>query len=567
MHLNITEPLIGTSRKRVLVGTLLVAMALLFQFALRPEFAHAGAGVGVAPTIDAGSVSVGQTAVASNIVITNTSTGTEATGTFTLTAGSIKFVPACGSAGDIHCTNAADKAPGVFSVSATGTGALGCTGISFTIAVTDATTGEVTFTPSAPVVLAAPNAGDTDQCQINFTVNVLALPTHDSNAVTAGVQTAQLVSVAGIANANGVPGTGTGTGQVTVSQLTPTVATSIHNAAHAVVTSVNAGTTVHDSVTVTGSGPTPTGNVTVSWFTNGTCTGAAAATSAATALVAGTVDVTAFTQTPATPGSYAFRASYAGNSAYTSATGPCEPLTVNALTPTVATSIHNAAHAVVTSVNAGTTVHDSVTVTGSGATPTGNVTVSWFTNGTCTGTAAATSTATALVAGTVDVTAFTQTPATAGSFAFRAAYAGDSVYSAATGPCEPLAVTVVGNQGCTPGYWKQSQHFDSWSGFTPTQTVNSVFSGVTGSFGSETLLTALQGGGGPGIDGAKEILLRAAVAAALNAQSPTVDYSLTLAQVVSQVNAAIASGDRNTMLTLAATLDAANNGIGGCPLN
>ena len=52
-------------------------------------------------------------------------------------------------------------------------------------------------------------------------------------------------------------------------------ATVIHNAAHATVTSVPAGTTVHDQATVTGQAglPTPTGTVTFSWFTNGTCTG------------------------------------------------------------------------------------------------------------------------------------------------------------------------------------------------------------------------------------------------------------------------------------------------------
>jgi hypothetical protein len=38
-------------------------------------------------------------------------------------------------------------------------------------------------------------------------------------------------------------------------------------------------------------------------------------------------------------------------------------------------------------------------------------------------------------------------------------------------------VTVKG-QGCTPGYWKQRHHLDSWmpTGFSPDQTVVSVFS-------------------------------------------------------------------------------------------
>jgi len=60
--------------------------------------------------------------------------------------------------------------------------------------------------------------------------------------------------------------------------------------------------------------------------------------------------------------------------------------------------------------------------------------------------------------------------------------------------------------------------------------------------------------------------LRAAVAALLNSSNPSVNYPLTTSQVISQVNAALATGDRNTILTLATKLDNANN-AGGCPLN
>ena len=75
--------------------------------------------------------------------------------------------------------------------------------------------------------------------------------------------------------------------------------TVIHDAAHATVTSVPAGTTVHDQATVTGALGTPTGTVTFSWFTNGTCTAPAAATSSAVPLDAsGVADATGFPQTP-----------------------------------------------------------------------------------------------------------------------------------------------------------------------------------------------------------------------------------------------------------------------------
>jgi hypothetical protein len=125
----------------------------------------------------------------------------------------------------------------------------------------------------------------------------------------------------------------------------------------------------------------------------------------------------------------------------------------------------------------------------------------------------------------------------------------------------------AGDEGCTPGYWKN--HTDSWAGtgYTPGQTAGSVFSGASSfpSLASKTLLQTLQGGGGSGAEGAARILLRAAVAALLNAGHAGVDYAQTTAEILADVNAALSSGDRNTMLDLAAELDSDNNL--GCPLS
>lgn len=122
-----------------------------------------------------------------------------------------------------------------------------------------------------------------------------------------------------------------------------------------------------------------------------------------------------------------------------------------------------------------------------------------------------------------------------------------------------------GNQGCTPGYWKN--HTGSWTStpYRPHLLVSGVFSPVPSALANWTLLQALDGGGGPGTLGAAKILLRAAVAALLNASSSGVDYALTPTQVISQVNAALASNNRDTMLALATRLDGYNNR--GCPLN
>ncbi len=123
------------------------------------------------------------------------------------------------------------------------------------------------------------------------------------------------------------------------------------------------------------------------------------------------------------------------------------------------------------------------------------------------------------------------------------------------------------DQGCSQGYWKK--HTDSWSpaGFNPAQQVLSVFAEASGypALGSEALLQALKLGGGRDLEGAVRNLLRQAVAAVLNASHPGVDYPRPLAQVIGDVNVALASGDRQTMLALKSDLDADNNL--GCPLN
>ncbi|HEY1267653.1 MAG TPA: kelch repeat-containing protein [Candidatus Binatia bacterium] len=227
---------------------------------------------------------------------------------------------------------------------------------------------------------------------------------------------------------------------LSLTKIDAVVATDIHDASHNVVSSVAAGTTVHDKATVTGGVGTPTGTVTFSWFANGACTGAPAQTSGALALVSGIVDAISFPQTPATSGSFAFQASYSGDNTYNTKVGPCEVLSVSKIEATVATDIHDASHSVVTSVAAGTTVHDKATVSGGVGTPTGTVTFTWFTNGTCSGTASQTSAALALGGGAADATSFAQTPSASGSFAFQASYSGDATYNAKLGPCEPLSV-------------------------------------------------------------------------------------------------------------------------------
>lgn len=113
-----------------------------------------------------------------------------------------------------------------------------------------------------------------------------------------------------------------------------------------------------------------------------------------------------------------------------------------------------------------------------------------------------------------------------------------------------------GGEGCTPGYWKQPQHFDSWSGtgYAPGDSFDSVM-GVDSSF--DTLLDGVSAKGG-----GENALARHAVAALLNAASSDVDYEYTTGEVIALVQDAYASGDFESAKNL---LEAQNEA--GCPLD
>jgi hypothetical protein len=125
---------------------------------------------------------------------------------------------------------------------------------------------------------------------------------------------------------------------------------------------------------------------------------------------------------------------------------------------------------------------------------------------------------------------------------------------------------IFGPEGCGPGYFKNHPAGFS-TPYTPGTKVESVFTGVLGSLAGETLQDALGGGGEPGIGGAERQLLRAGVAAVLNAADPSVEFAYSLANVINLVNTALASGNASAIQMLAGTLDQADSGIGGCPLN
>jgi hypothetical protein len=101
---------------------------------------------------------------------------------------------------------------------------------------------------------------------------------------------------------------------------------------------------------------------------------------------------------------------------------------------------------------------------------------------------------------------------------------------------EPLPPPPGGGEGCTPGYWKQRHHFDSWpAGINPTDQFSAHFEDALG---------------------------RHTVAALLNAASSGVSSGLTAAEVVNAFNAVFPDGDYEGQKNIFANLNEQ-----GCPLN
>ena len=136
----------------------------------------------------------------------------------------------------------------------------------------------------------------------------------------------------------------------------------------------------------------------------------------------------------------------------------------------------------------------------------------------------------------------------------------------ATGEEEPPQPPKQPPAGCTPGYWKN--HLDSWVTYEPYYGISETIEvppELYAEFVNVSLLDALQLKGGPDVAGAARILLRHTVAALLNMRHPDVNYPLDKEQIKGPVNVALASLDRDRILTVATFL-ATQNEI-GCPLN
>jgi len=110
-------------------------------------------------------------------------------------------------------------------------------------------------------------------------------------------------------------------------------------------------------------------------------------------------------------------------------------------------------------------------------------------------------------------------------------------------------------EGCSPGFWKQSHHFDDWPGIFSTDDRVSDFLGPDAP-SDLTMLEALEQGGG-----GMNALLRHAVAALLNSAHPDIDYAYDIDEIIALFQGVVDGGDVEAVKEL---LEEANQA--GCPL-
>ena len=294
--------------------------------------AHANVSMSASLTWPDGA-GVGDVNVPASFTAQNLNTAPQQSDTLTITL--MRLAPSCAAvrSGSNVCPS---PDLGVYRLSPAGSGAPGtaCAGITFSASAPD-TSGVVTFTPSAAVVLQPPGGpAGSDRCTVNLLVSVTRVPATDVDP-SPGVQTWTNLFVQATSSPSGLqPAVGLSL-QVTVNPGIPGLSTA--------ASVVSPGTTVADTATLTGAsgGPRPTGTVAFSVFgpNDANCSGTPQTSTATVSNGSASATFPA-----AAAGSYRFTASYSGDTNYQSRLALCndpgETVTVTgpAAPPTIAKS-------------------------------------------------------------------------------------------------------------------------------------------------------------------------------------------------------------------------------------
>ena len=283
-------------------GAAALATSLLLLLVV-PTAASAGVGIGTSMTLPS-ATAIGQQGLAGSFSVTNVNTPPN--NTESNVVNSMRLALSCGAAGTAG-NPCPTPDPGVYAVDSPASGAAGtsCAGSSFTVSAPDAS-GTVTFTRvgGAPVL---PPPGGTNTCTVNFTFDVLQMPTIDVDGGTTGTQTRSNFRAIAQGQISGLVVESGTSGVRTVTKAAATVTT---NASDGVV-----GGQITDTATVESDVPAGvTGTVTFTLYGPGdtNCTGSPVFTSLNRPINGSGVAVSAPYTPPAT-GNYRWRASYSGD--------------------------------------------------------------------------------------------------------------------------------------------------------------------------------------------------------------------------------------------------------------
>ena len=192
--------------------------------------------------------------------------------------------------------------------SSTGLGApnTACAGKTFQFSPIDLIQGKYAFTWTGTIILTP--TGATKSCIIQFTTDVLKMPTKDANGTTAGIQTDQASGADSTAE-GGLPGGGTGSDEATVVKGTIGLTTLVNP------DTITLGASFQDTATLTLPSipglPTPTGTMTFTVYKGNSCT-VTPAFGPVSVPVTG-LSTQSPTFTPTTAGTYRVVASYSGD--------------------------------------------------------------------------------------------------------------------------------------------------------------------------------------------------------------------------------------------------------------
>jgi cysteine-rich repeat protein len=122
--------------------------------------------------------------------------------------------------------------------------------------------------------------------------------------------------------------------------------------------------------------------------------------------------------------------------------------------------------------------------------------------------------------------------------------------------CDPFCDVERGDEGCTPGYYKQAHHLCAWA-YEPDDLFDDVF--MVDASGDDSLLEALSDGGG-----GETAFQRHAVAALLNAANGGVYYAYSVDEVRATVQKAYMTGNFEELKDQLEDANTAGCTLGNC---